>query len=100
MIYLKIAYNDNSEDLVKELEKLIPSKYPLVNLESFHENLFKERKKAFKLKGGYSARQCPFAALYDEEGKVISVFYSESEDCTLDKIENVLNNFVAYGQNG
>lgn len=99
MIHLKIAYNDNSEDLVKKLEDIIPSKYSLVKLESFHENLFKERKKAFKLKGGYSARQCPFAVLYNEEGEVISIFYSESNDCTLDKIEKVLNNFVAYGQN-
>lgn len=99
MIYLKIAYNDNSEDLVKELEKLIPSKYPSVNLESFHENLFKERKKAFKLKGGYSARKSPFAILADVDNNPISVFYSESNDCTLNKIEEVLNNFVVYGQN-
>lgn len=96
MFYLKIAYDDNSENLVKELETLIPFKYPLIKLEAYHENLFKERKKAFKLKGGYSARHCPFAVLLDTDEKVVSVFYSESNDCTLDSIIKTLNNYTLY----
>ena len=98
MFSLKIAYDDNSENLVKELEALIPSKYSLVKLECYHENIFKERKKAFKLKGGYSARQCPFAVLLDVDGKVVSVFYEESHDCTLDNIIKTLNNYISYGE--
>lgn len=95
MITLEIAYNDNSEKLVKELEDIMSSKYPLVDFHSYHENLFTERKKAFKLKGGYSARQCPFAVLLDDK-KVISAFYNESKDCNLDKILEALNNYTLY----
>ena len=96
MFSLKIAYDDSSENLVRELETLIPSKHPLIKLEAYHENLFKERKKAFKLKGGYSARHCPFAVLLDDDGKVVSAFYSESKECTLDNVLKVLNNYVTY----
>ena len=98
MFSLKIAYDDNSEILVKTLKDLIPSKYPLIDLEAYHEELFKERKKAFKLKGGYSARHCPFAVLSDPDGKVVSVFYSESNDCTIDKILKVLDTPTIYNK--
>lgn len=45
MFSLKIAYDNSSESLVRELETLIPSKYPLIKLEAYNENIFKERKK-------------------------------------------------------
>lgn len=96
MIKLKIAYNDSSENLIKELEKVIPTKYALVKLETYHEGLFKERKKAFKLKGGFSARKSPFAVLSDVDDKIIKVFYSESNDCTYENIINTLNEYVPY----
>ena len=43
---LKVAYDDNSENLITELKKVL-IKFPLVNLEAYHEQVFKERKKAF-----------------------------------------------------
>nr|DAX08886.1 MAG TPA: putative thiol peroxidase [Bacteriophage sp.] len=98
MFSLKIAYDNSSENLVRELETLIPSKYPLIKLEAYNENIFKERKKAFKLKNSYSARQCPFAVLLDADKKVVSAFYSEAQDCNLDNIFEVLNNYVTYGK--
>lgn len=97
MIKLKIAYNDNSEGLIKELKKIIPSKYTFIELETYQEEVFKERKKAFKLKGGFSARKSPFAVLTDEEiKKIIKVFYSESNECTLENIVKTLNEYVPY----
>lgn len=96
MFSLKVAYDDNSEKLVKELEELISFKYPLIKLETFHENLFKERKKAFKLKNIYSARKCPFAVLLDIDKNVVSVFYSEDNKCTIDNIQKTLIQFIPY----
>ncbi len=98
MIKLKVAYNDDSEELIKKLEKIIQIKYVLVKLESYHEGLFKERKKAFKLKGGFSARKSPFAVLTDEDDKAIRAFYSESNDCTYGNIINALNEYIPYNQ--
>ena len=95
MLTLKIAYDDNSEKLIKELEKLT-SNNPLISLESFHENLFVERKKAFKLKSSYSARKCPFAVLLDIDNNVITAFYSEDNKCTLDNIQKTLTKFIPY----
>lgn len=96
MMTLKVAYNDNSTSLVKKLEEVIPSKYAFVKLEAYQEELFKERKKAFKLKGGFSARKSPFAVLTDEDNKVVKAFYSESEDCNYENIINTLNEFIPY----
>ncbi len=96
MFSLKVAYDDNSEKLIKELETLISNSYPLINLESFHENLFKEKKKALKLKSGYSARKCPFAVLLDIDKNVVKAFYSEDNKCTLDNIKKTLTKFIPY----
>ena len=45
---LKVAYDDNSEKLITELKELL-GKAPMINLEAYHEQIFKERKKAFAL---------------------------------------------------
>ena len=96
MITLTIAYDDNSESLIKDLQKLIAHKYPFITLKSFHENLFKERKKAFKLKGGFSARKNPFAVLKDSDNKIIKVYYTENNDCTESNILDTLNSLIPY----
>lgn len=95
MFTLKIAYNDNSIELIKELEKSLID-YPLVELESYHEDFLKERKKAFGLKTEWGTRQSPFAILLDDEKKPIIAFYNERNDCTLDKILESLQSFIAY----
>ena len=95
MITLSIAYNDNCEQFTKDMKDAL-TKYPLVKLVTFHENLLKERKKAFKLKGGFSARQAPFAVLHDEDKTPIKAFYSEAGTCTVDKILETLNTVTPY----
>ena len=97
MMIFKIAYNDDSEFLVKKLQEVIPSKYTFIKLESYQEEVFKERKKAFKLKGSYSARKSPFAVLIDNDNVVVHAFYTESGDCTFENIINTLNEYVPYG---
>lgn len=95
---LKIAYDDDSTPLVTKLKEMIPDKFPLLKLESYHEELFTERKKAFKLKGGFSARHNPFAVLIDNDSNPVRAFYSESGDCTKEEIIKTLTNFAAYEQ--
>lgn len=89
---LKVAYNDKSEDLVKELKELL-MKFPLVELEAYHEEIFKERKKAFALKSEWGTRQSPFAILIDDHTPV-TVFYNEQGSCTIDKITETLQNWI------
>ena len=43
---LKVVYDDDSQILVDKLKSILPN-YPLIELEYYHEGLFKERKKAF-----------------------------------------------------
>lgn len=95
MLKLKIAYNNNSIELIKELEKSLID-YPLIELESYHEDLLKERKKAFGLKTEWGTRQSPFAILIDNEKKPVIAFYNERNDCTLNKILETLQNYIVY----
>jgi hypothetical protein len=87
---LQLSYND--ESFKKKLEDLINEKYPFVEFESFNENLFKEKKKAYKLKGGYSARMTPFALL--TEDKLVKAFYTEAQQCTIENILNTINEWT------
>lgn len=82
---IKLAYNNDCENLFYDLTKALPEN---VSLEAYNESLYKERKKAFKIKGGFSARATPFAVLYNDENKAIKAFYSEDSSCTLDNILN------------
>lgn len=93
---LKVVYDDDSQALVDRLEDILPN-YPLVELETYHEGLFKERKKAFKIKGGFSARRTPFAVLINNDSEPITAFYSEAGTCTIDVIIKALNSFIVYG---
>lgn len=95
---LKLAVNNNSVGLVNQLKQYIEEKCPLVTIECFNEDIYKEKSKAYKLKGGFGSRQVPFAVLYDDEKKPIKAFYSEVKECTFDNIIKCLNNFIAYGQ--
>lgn len=91
---LEIAYDDNSQELVKELEKEL-KKFKYLEFKSYHEELFKERNKAFKLKGAYGTRLCPFALL-TVDNKPIKAFYSELNQCTIHNIINSLYEFIPY----
>lgn len=93
---LKVVYDDDSEQFYSNLKQLIATKYELIEVIGFHENIMKERKKAFQLKGSYSARKNPFLLFMDSEGVPVKAFYSEANECTLDNVEKVLDSFIIY----
>lgn len=93
---LKVSYNDDSENFYKELTQLITNKYPLVEIEGYHENKLKERNKSFKLKGGYGARKTPFMILIDNDKIPVKAFYTEVNECNLDELKTVLDSIVIY----
>lgn len=93
---LKIAYNNYSEELISQLKDYV-KKFPSVQLETFHEQVFKERKKAFAIKNEWGTKQSPFAILIDDNKIPVTAFYSERNECTLDKIIEVLKNYIIYG---
>lgn len=94
---LKVAYDYSSEKLITELKEVL-EKFPLVNLETYHENLFKERKKAFSLKNEWGTRKAPFAILIDNDQNPVIAFYSEQGNCTSTKISEALHNWIVYGK--
>lgn len=93
---IKAAYDDFSETFFNNLKKLIESEYALIEVTGFHENILKERKKAFKLKGGFSARKNPFVVFFDCDNIPVKAFYSEANECTIDNIKKVLDSFIIY----
>lgn len=94
---LKLAVNNDCVELVNQLRQHIEEKCPFVTVEYFNEDIYKEKQKSYKLKGGYGARQVPFALLYDElNKKPIKAFYNESDECTFESIVEYLTNIVIY----
>lgn len=77
-----IVFNENSQKEKIQNANLKPNLF-------FHfidERTRKGLKEAWKIKGGFSARQSPFAIIYDGE-KPIKAFYSEAEDVIQSLIE-------------
>ena len=93
---IKVAYDDSSETFFHDLKELIKTTYALIEITGFHENMLKERKKAFKLKGGFSARKNPFVAFFDLDNVPVKAVYSEANECTIDNIKKVLDSFILY----
>ena len=85
---LELSYTDSN--FKKQVEDLV-TKYPKLTFNAYDESHFQEKKKAFKLKGGYSARLSPFAVFKDAKHTI--PFYSESHDCTIDNISEILNRY-------
>ena len=94
---LKVAYDDNSEKLITELKEILV-KFPMIELETYHEQIFKERKKAFAIKNDWGTRLAPFAILIDNDNTPVIAFYSEKGDCTSEKISEALHNWIVYGK--
>ena len=58
----------------------------------------KERKKAFAIKNEWGTRLAPFAILIDNDHVPIIAFYSEKGNCTSEKINEALHNWIVYGK--
>ena len=94
---LKVAYDDNSEKLITELKEILVN-FPMVELVAYHEQIFKERKKAFAIKNEWGTRLAPFAILIDNDNAPVIAFYSEKKHCTSEKINEALHNWIVYGK--
>ena len=94
VLSLSMAFDESSQDLYKDLSILL-DKYPSVDFIAYHEGLLKERRKAFMLKGGYSAKLTPFAVLFDLDRNPIKAFYSEVGECTVKNIKQYIDQFIS-----
>lgn len=93
-LLLSIAYDEKAEGWKDQIANLLSTKYPEVEVTFFHEGKLKTRRKAFMLKGGYSARKSPFAVIFNSDKNPLKAFYSEVEECTLDNISWYLDFFL------
>lgn len=87
---LEITFNNDCEDFKSKIVDLVAN-YPNLVFHAYNEWHYKEKQKAYKLKGGYSARMTPFALFRDNTHTIH--FYSESDDCTIDNIKEILNHY-------
>lgn len=83
---LTIVINNDCLYLYEELKNQIDLNK--ITLKCYNEDVYKERQKAFKVKGGYGARQTPFAVATFEGP--LKAFYSEDGSCTVENIINYL----------
>ena len=65
MLTFKYVYDSQSSTKLRD--QLTEMAGYCFNLETFDINHYKERKKAFKIKGSCSARENPFLAVYDND---------------------------------
>lgn len=93
-LILSVTYTEALENWKDAVSNLLSSKYPDVEINFFHEGKLKERRKAFMLKGGYSAKKSPFAVIFDVDKNPLKAFYSEVEECTIDNIEWYLDFYI------
>lgn len=81
-LILYICYNDSS----RELPKLIQDLYPELEVVSYDETHYSEKRKAYKIKGGYSARMTPFMLLLGKDKSFKKAFYSEDGNCNIQNL--------------
>lgn len=85
---LYVCYNDSCTkfpNAVKETCK--PHNIEVI---TYNENHYAEKRKAYKIKGGYSARMTPFMLVLGENRSFKKAFYSEDNGCTIEKLSEWL----------
>lgn len=80
MLTFKYVYDSTKPDSIRDFLKEIDGY--CINLESYDVNHYRQRKKAFKIKGSCSARENPFLAVYDGD-KLVKAFYTEANECNI-----------------
>lgn len=87
MFRISVCYDNSCLELEKNLKDLVSNSD--IEFESFNEELYTDRKKSFKVKGHFAARQTPFVGVF-KDTKGIKGFYSEANECTIDKVTTYL----------
>ena len=75
--------NIKDKELLDKINLGVPFFIDYVNM-----NTVKGKKEGFRIKGPWSAKLNPFIELYDDENKIIKVFYSETG--------NACNQLISY----
>lgn len=96
---LQICYNSKCMDIPAIISSLCKDNYPDVKVETYDESHHKEKVKAYKIKGGYSARMTPFMLLTNDDKSYVKAFYSEDKGCTVDKFVKFINKYYENKSN-
>ncbi len=86
-LVLYICYNEACKGFPNKIQESIPE----LEVISYNESHYAEKKKAYKIKGGYSARMTPFMLLLGKDKSFKKAFYSEDNGCTLEKLQQWLS---------
>lgn len=88
---VKIVYNEDCQPLQNRITAHLWQNFPKIQVETYDESHYKDKKKAIMIKASCGTRLAPFVAIYDDNKELIKAFYSETRDCTFDNIINYLN---------
>lgn len=88
---VKIVYNEDCQPLQNRITAHLWQNFPKIQVETYDESHYKDKKKAIMIKASCGTRLVPFVAIYDDNKELIKAFYSETGDCTFDNIINYLN---------
>jgi hypothetical protein len=88
---VKIVYNEDCQPLQNRITAHLWQNFPKIQVETYDESHYKDKKKAIMIKASCGTRLAPFVAIYDDSKELIKAFYSETGDCTFDNIIKYLN---------
>lgn len=83
---VKIIYSEDCLPLKNQVVAYIWEKLPGVEVETYDELHYKDKKKAIMIKASCGTRLVPFVAVYDANKELVKAFYSEVGDCTVNNI--------------
>lgn len=83
---VKIVYSEDCLPLKNQVVAYIWEKLPGVEVETYDELHYKDKKKAIMIKASCGTRLVPFVAVYDDNKELVKAFYSEVGDCTVNNI--------------
>lgn len=87
---IKIIYNEDCQPFQNKITAFLWETYPKIQVETYDESHYKDKKKAITIKASCGARLLPFVAVYDSNKELVKAFYSETGDCTFDNIVKYL----------
>lgn len=95
---IKFIYSDNSQlSILEKVKSLYKDRN--IKFEGFDFNIYKDKKKAYKVLGACSARLIPFCSIYNDNNELIKAFYSEVSECTENNIIKYLDNYIKLNKN-
>ena len=86
MLEILIAYSDKNQ-----LKDLVDYTTDTITIKTYCENIFKERKNAFKVKGSVAAKLTPLVVI-KEDNKIIKAFYKEEFEDPIKEFNNWMKN--------